>query len=277
MPGRVRTAAVAAVALTLTLTSAAMAQSPAASDGSGDPLDGTTWQVTSVAGVADPAAVPGMGATLTFEAGTASGFGGCNQFTTSYTIDGTSLTIELPGVTMMACEEPQMSFESVFLGALPQTASFAITDGTLDLLDQSGASVLSATLASGPTASGAPAAIVGTWTATQINNGNQGVEPAPPEPVLTVTFQADGSVEGFSGCNQFGGPYVLGTETIGIGPLNATMMACGDPVDTVEQQLLAALQASTVWSLRGDQLELRDDSGALQVGLVAGAPAPPAS
>ena len=43
-------------------------------------------------------------------------------------------------------------------------------------------------------------------------------------------------------------------------------MACGDPTDTTELQLTTALQATTVWSVRGDTLELRDDSGALQVG-----------
>ena len=114
---------------------------------------------------------------------------------------------------------------------------------------------------------------MGTWTVTGINNGAEAVVSVPAEPVLTVTFGADGSVVGFGGCNQFGGPYISGADTIGIGPLHATMMACGDPADTTEQQLMAALEASTVWSLRGDQLELRDDGGALQVSLVAGAPA----
>ena len=117
----------------------------------------------------------------------------------------------------------------------------------------------------------------GTWTVTQVNNGTQGVVTVPAEPVLTVEFLPDGSVQGFGGCNSFGGPYVAAEDTIGIGPLNSTRMACGDPIDTTELQLTTALQAATVWSLRGDTLELRDDSGALQVGLVAGAPSPAAS
>jgi heat shock protein HslJ len=44
------------------------------------------------------------------------------------------------------------------------------------------------------------------------------------------------------------------------------LMACGDPADTFEAQLLAALQAATTWSVSAGVLELRDDSGALQVG-----------
>jgi heat shock protein HslJ len=269
-------AAVTAVALALLVpASAALAQSPGTSAGA-DALDGTSWNVTAVAGTAQGVDVAGMNATLAFSAGTAHGFGGCNQFTTSYAIDGSSLTIELPASTMMACPDPKMAFESVYLGALPQTASYTVSGDTLELLDQSGSSVVTATGANGPSASGAPTSIVGDWTVTGVNNGNQAVVSVPAEPVLTVTFLEDGSLGGFGGCNQFGGPYVIGGDTIGIGPLNATMMACGDPVDTLEQQLLAALQASTAWALSGDQLELRDDSGALQVSLVAGA-APAAS
>lgn len=275
MNGRLRSAAVTAVALALLVSaSAAVAQSPATPAGTGDALDGTSWQVTAVAGTAAGVDVPGMDATLAFSSGTAHGFGGCNQFTTSYTLDGPSLAIELPASTKMACEDVRMAFESVYLGALPQTASYAISGDTLELLDQSGSSVVTATGANGPAASGAPTSIVGDWTVTQVNNGNQGVGTVPAEPVLTVTFLEDGSLGGFGGCNQFGGPYVIGGDTIGIGPLNATMMACGDPVDTVEQQLMVALQASTAWSLSGDQLELRDDSGALQVGLTVGDPTP---
>jgi heat shock protein HslJ len=273
-----RAAVVAAFALaTLMPLSTVMAQSPAASGGTGPALEGTTWQVTAVAGVADPGAVPGMQADLVLAAGTASGFGGCNAFTTRYVLDGDSLTFQTPASTMMACEEPTMAFESVYLGALPQTATYTISDDTLELLDETGSSVVTLVGGTGPGASGAPTSVVGAWTVTQLDNGNQGVEAVPAEPVLTVTFLADGTVQGFGGCNGFGGPYVVGGETIGIGPLNATMMACGDPADTLEAQLIQALEASTAWSLRGDQLELRDDSGGLQVGLVAGASAPAAS
>jgi heat shock protein HslJ len=259
----------------LTLAAPVGAQSMAPTDG--PPLEDTTWQVTAVAGAADPAAVAGMHADLLLSGGSASGNGGCNRFTTSYVLDGDQLTFQVPASTKMACDDASMAFESVYLGALPQTASYTISGTTLELLDQAGASVVTLTAGSGPGASGVPSSVVGDWTVTQLNNGNQGVETVPETPVLTVTFAADGSVAGFGGCNQFGGPYVLGGDTIGIGPLNSTMMACGDPADTLERQLLAALQASTAWSLQGDQLELRDDSGALQVGLVAGAPAPAAS
>lgn len=253
-----------------------LAQSNAPTD-AGIPLEGTNWQLTGVAGAADQAGIPAMEADLILTGGHASGFGGCNQFMASYTLDGTALSFGEPASTKMACDDAKMSFESVYLGALPTVASYTISGETLELLDGSGAPALTYAAAPGASASGAPTSIVGAWTVTQLNNGNQGVESVSGPVPLTVTFLADGSVQGFGGCNSFGGPYVVGTDTIGIGPLNSTMMACGDPADQTEQQLLTALQASTAWSLRGDQLELRDTTGALQVGLVAGVAAPTAS
>ncbi len=256
--------AAGSLVLAALLPGTAMAQSEAPAGGPA--LEGTTWQLTALAGAADQSAVPAMNADLILADGTASGFGGCNQFTTSYTLAGTALSFGVPASTMMACGDPAMAFESVYLGALPTVASYTITGDTLELLDGTGTVAL--TYAAAATSENA---LVGTWTVTGINNGAEAVVSAPAEPLLTVTFGADGSVVGFGGCNQFGGPYISGGDTIGIGPLHATMMACGDPADTTEKQLMAALEASTVWSVRGGQLELRDDGGALQVSLVVGA------
>lgn len=242
--------------------------------GAGTPLEGTTWLLTAVAGAAGQSAVPAMGADLVLSAGQASGFGGCNQFMASYTLDGSALSFGQPASTKMACDDAKMSFESVYLGALPTVASYAITGDTLDLVDGSGTPALTYTATPAP---GAPTGLVGTWVVTSLNNGSEAVVTVPEGLVLTVAFGSDGSVAGFGGCNQFGGPYVSGGDTIGIGPLNATMMACGDPADTTEQQLMQALGASTAWSLRGTTLELRDDGGALQVELVAAAPSPSSS
>jgi heat shock protein HslJ len=250
------------------------AQAPGASAGTGPSLEGTTWQLAAVAGAADPAMVAGMGATLALAGGQAGGFGGCNQFTASYTLDGDALSFGEPATTKMACEDTKMSFESVYLGALPTVASYTIADGSLTLLDGNGTAALTYTAPAPRASAAAPTGLVGTWTVVEVNDGAQAVSAVPSEPVLTVTFGSDGSVSGFGGCNQFGGPYVSAEDTIGIGPLNATRMACGDTVDSVEQQLMAALQASTAWTLKGATLELRDDSGALQVSLSAGGPAP---
>ena len=70
------------------------AASPAASGApAGVPLEGTTWQLTNLRLSGAYAPVPlGALTTLTLKDGTASGSGGCNQYSGPYTLDGDSLT-----------------------------------------------------------------------------------------------------------------------------------------------------------------------------------------
>jgi heat shock protein HslJ len=100
--------------------------------GGGPPLEGTEW--TLVSGIDAPDdAVP----TLTLADGTASGFGGCNQYSGGYELDGDSLTIGPIAGTMMACEEPKMAVESAYLPALEAADAWAI-DGDELVLSSSG-------------------------------------------------------------------------------------------------------------------------------------------
>ena len=85
----------------------------------------------------------------------------------------------------------------------------------------------------------------------------------------SIAFHADGTLDGFGGCNQFGGGYSVDGSAIAIGPLHSTLMSCSEEIDTQEVQLLTALDAATTWTVSGNQLELRDDSGALQVSAVS--------
>ena len=112
----------------------------------------------------------------------------------------------------------------------------------------------------------APASVGGPWIVTNINNGNDGVEGVPVGIGAAVTFQPDGSVEGFDGCNRFSGGYSVDGDAIAIGPLMGTLMACDEATDTFAQQVLTALQAAATWAITSGALELRDESGALQVG-----------
>jgi heat shock protein HslJ len=229
----------------------ASAQSPAA-----DPLADTAWLLGEVAGTPVPS---GTGASLVFGEDNAGGDAGCNRFMASYTTDGVSTLAFGPvATTMMLCDEATNTFEQGYLAALASVASFAIADSGLTLSDASGTAVLSYSAS-------APASVEGPWIVTNVNNGNQGVEPVPDGISATVSFHPDGTVEGFGGCNGFGGGYSIDGETIAIGPLMGTMMFCDDATNTFEAQLMAALQNATTWSVTNGVLDLRDDSGAQQV------------
>ena len=88
-----------------------LAEAPAVSAG----LENATWRLTGLPGQTLPADKGRNAVTVNFEAGRVHGFSGCNQFTGSYTLEGEKLVLGMLGGTMMACPEPAMSIESLFL------------------------------------------------------------------------------------------------------------------------------------------------------------------
>ena len=74
-------------------------------------------------------------------------------------------------------------------------------------------------------------------------------EPCPsfPIPDLTITFNSDGTLTGFGGCNNFFGVYTLTGQTsefgkgITMGPVGSTKMFCAD-TSSLETTYLANVQ-----------------------------------
>ena len=60
----------------------------------------------------------------------------------------------------------------------------------------------------------------------------------------TITFDAKGRVFGDSGCNRFTGGYTVKGDSITIGPLASTLMACPDRQMAAEATFLTRLQAA---------------------------------
>ena len=77
-------------------------------------LAGTSWVLSSLDGN-----LPAPDTTVTLQFGvdgTASGTDGCNQYSTTFTQDGASLTINQPmASTMMACPEPIMNLSLIHI------------------------------------------------------------------------------------------------------------------------------------------------------------------
>lgn len=251
-----------AAALLMGTASLTAAQSAAPSGGSS--LTGTDWLLTSITANGTQSAAPdGVKVTLQIDASAdgalAGGSGGCNRYMATVTsLD--PIKFGPVASTMMACPDPQGSFEQQYFTALETVAGGSVAGDTLTLTDASGAPVL--------VFQAAPAATLeGAWVVTGYNNGKEAVV-SPPEGVeLTADFAPDGTVSGHGGCNTFSGGYSYTDTTIAIGPLLQTMMSCGDEKDAVEHQYLSALQAATTWAMEGDALVLRDDKGAMQVTL----------
>jgi heat shock protein HslJ/uncharacterized protein YraI len=95
-----------------------------------------------------------------------------------------------------------------------------------------------------------------TWALASLN-----VNQFPVGVIQTIEFSPASTVTGNGGCNQFNGPYTIGGQSLRIGPLATTNIACEEGVTTQEQAYLQALQTTTSYELSGNQLILRDGSG----------------
>jgi heat shock protein HslJ len=122
--------------LSLTLLAALLLSACGASS-SGDPLEGTSWQLAAYAG---KDVVPGTNVTIQFEDGLASGEAGCNGYGGAYEVDGEQISFQEVASTLMLCTAPEgvMEQEAEFLGSLNQVERYELADGRLQLIRSDG-------------------------------------------------------------------------------------------------------------------------------------------
>ena len=112
-------------------------------------LTGTTWVAMmvnngkqAVTGVVEGTTITAMFA----EDGGLTGSAGCNNFMTSYTLDGETITIQPAASTRKMCPEAGvMEQEAAFLTMLPSAATWRIDGSTLELRTAEGALIASFT------------------------------------------------------------------------------------------------------------------------------------
>ena len=106
------------------------------------PLSGTNWQVQSYnngrGAVTTPLQDSEMTAVFASD-GTISGSSGCNSFTGSYSVDGSSLSIGSVTATQQTCSDPVMEQEQAYLTALQASTKYSQTADRLTLRNDDGA------------------------------------------------------------------------------------------------------------------------------------------
>ncbi len=229
--------------------------------GSGGELEGVNWVLKSYTSQGTVRMIdPEIRIDALFEGGKVSGSSGINTYTAPYKLSGASLTIGQAATTMMAGPANIMAVEQAYLAALQEAASFIASAGTLAIFDKDGGEILSYMEEEAPSLAGTD------WSVTGYNNGKQAVVTPISGSELTALFSEDGTVSGSSGVNTFSGEYTLDGLKITIGPLASTMMASSDPaLAEQEAAYLAALQSAARFTIRGNELELRKEDGALAV------------
>lgn len=104
---------------------------------SGDPLNGTSWELYSI-GRYSP--IAGSKTTIRFEDGQVSGLGGCNQYGGEYKNSNQLLSFSALYMTEMACMSPEgvMDQEQLFLKHLGDARSFKIVNDQLQISRSNG-------------------------------------------------------------------------------------------------------------------------------------------
>jgi heat shock protein HslJ len=225
-------------------------------------IEGMPWLLTAQLVDGEMTPVPdGVLVSLEMADGRAGGNGGCNSYFASYQLDGFALTFSDVGSTLMACEGPGGDVEAAYLANLGLVTAYQSGGIQMALLDAGGNFLLEFDLAP-------PASVIGSWVAQGINNGAEAVVSSAATSAVTATFTESGELTGNDGCNDYSTTYEVDGEGITIAPeIATTRMAClSDELAEQSVAYLAALTAASTWSVDVQgALELRDDSGALQV------------
>lgn len=112
----------------------------------------------------------------------------------------------------------------------------------------------------GDDANGSP--LEGTsWTVVSIAGA-----PALPEARPTLTFAADGSVSGSTGCNQYSGAYRRDGASLSFGGIASTLMGCNGDRGLQETAFLAALNGAESWDHGPDGLRISGAAGDVVAG-----------
>lgn len=90
-------------------------------------------------------------------------------------------------------------------------------------------------------------------------SGGAAFEPEDPGR-FTIQFNADGTVAVQADCNQCGGSYSLSGETLTVGPLACTLIACPTPRG---QEFASIIDGASSIDVDDDEMEIESSEGTL--------------
>jgi heat shock protein HslJ len=106
----------------------------------------------------------------------------------------------------------------------------------------------------------APGSLEGpTWRLVSLSGKEERAMATSPRGV-TARFLS-GRVEGFSGCNSYGGTYTIEGDRVTLGPLTGTMMACPEPAMALENAFKAAFVGTIRFAIAEDRLTVMTEAG----------------
>jgi heat shock protein HslJ len=223
------------------------------------PLEGTLWTLVAVEG--EPL-TEGINITALFEPGDdgepgrVAGSAGCNDYSSTYEIEGDKLQIGGPAVTRKFCETG-MDEETAYLSAIEGEHTYEIIGDHLDLVTDAGTLTY--------VADRTP--LVGAlWVLVSMGDIDE-----PQEPVEGGNFTAQftrnpnapsGVVAGTTGCNEYSAAYVANLEEIKINlPEKTRNEDCAPGLFEQEQQFFLGLNDARTYQILGNVLFIPYDGG----------------
>lgn len=100
--------------------------------------------------------------------------------------------------------------------------------------------------------------LVGSWKLTAYGPVDSPT-PAVPDVEAILTFGADGTLAGNSGCNQLGGNYEVEGDQITFGEIVSTLIACPDLQMAQEDAMHQVLTGTASFKIEGDMLTINNN------------------
>ena len=218
-------------------------------------LTGTQWQLASYGtGDAPTPVIDGSSVTLTFTgSGQALGNGGCNRYSAAVTLDGDRLTLSSLVSTEMACADDAVTQqESAYFAALGAVTRYELNGDTLTLWTSDDQPIVFTA-----------AALAGSQWQLSTYGQETALTAALPDAPVTIQFEGD-QVSGSASCNSYGGSYQVDGDTLILGEIPSTLMACLDAgVMEQEQAFLNALRSVSTYKIDGNTLTIHYAEGVL--------------
>ena len=230
-----------------------------------EPLAGTAWHLAELR--ADNGSVvaplPRAEPLIIFgEDGTLSGSAGCNLYTASYRINGSTISVEPISVTGAhpSAERELAQQESQYQKLLVAAASYRVEGDRLVISGPSGKDLLVFLRAKQPVQS---PLLATTWGLTHYSTSGSAVASPIPGTNITLTIDGDGTLSGSAGCNAYSAPYRLNETGLAVERIVATKASSTDPAGVMEQEetYLDLLRSAAGYRIVGDTLAVIDGNG----------------
>lgn len=243
-----------------------MGTPPGDADRVAEPLAGTAWHLAAFR--ADNGSViaplPGAEPLIIFgEGGTLSGSAGCNLYSASYRINGSTISVD-PAITTAAypaTAEGLAQQESRYQELLVAAASYRVEGDRMTISGPSGRELFVFSRAEQPQSM---PLLATEWQLTHYTTGGGNAVASPiPGTSINLTFDPDGTLSGSAGCNAYSAPYELNETGIAVERVIATKASLTEPAGIMEQEsaYLDLLRSAAGYRIVGDTLAVIDGNG----------------